>query len=524
MLLQHGCKVTIFEARNRVGGRVAQSEHLGHLVDLWVDLSFASPRSRCCVDVVFQSGPNWIHGTKDNAIYEIAKGTGTLLHGWEEEQAVLDSQGCLVHLDEAAEYAELLWDDGIIAEAFRHSEESNDSIDPTRSLYDFFVEKSEQHFEEEPEHERRRKRETLLLFASMWGAYVGSSVAKQSLKFFWLEECIDGENPFVAETYHKILDHVAKPATRSADIKYGCKVTSIVSEENRAGRSKASIQTADGTSATFDEVVMTTLLGWLKHNKDAFKPPLPPRLSQAIDNIGYGTLDKGYITFPTAFWDVQLPGDTKLANGVDPEGKTPNVRAAAMPVHQPATLKTVRHDLSGSLFLSPAYAPNTNPEGWGQECLYLSALPSNCAHPTLLFYIYGDCSKQIAHLVYSAESAHKRDSKVLEFFEPYYSRLANYNSSDPACVPTAVLATAWARDEFAGYGSYSNFQVGLEHAVDDIEAMRYGMPERGVWLAGEHTAPFISLGTTTGAYVSGENVAKRILEAHSLEGVDVDNR
>jgi len=34
ILLQHGCKVTIFEARNRLGGRVAQSNHLGHSVDL----------------------------------------------------------------------------------------------------------------------------------------------------------------------------------------------------------------------------------------------------------------------------------------------------------------------------------------------------------------------------------------------------------------------------------------------------------------------------------------------------------
>lgn len=34
VLLRHGFKVTILEARNRVGGRVAQSNHLGHLVDL----------------------------------------------------------------------------------------------------------------------------------------------------------------------------------------------------------------------------------------------------------------------------------------------------------------------------------------------------------------------------------------------------------------------------------------------------------------------------------------------------------
>lgn len=34
VLLQHGVKVTIFEARNRLGGRVGQSWHLGHPVDL----------------------------------------------------------------------------------------------------------------------------------------------------------------------------------------------------------------------------------------------------------------------------------------------------------------------------------------------------------------------------------------------------------------------------------------------------------------------------------------------------------
>jgi heterodisulfide reductase subunit A-like polyferredoxin len=36
VLLRYGIKVTIIEARNRLGGRVAQSTHLGHPVDLYV--------------------------------------------------------------------------------------------------------------------------------------------------------------------------------------------------------------------------------------------------------------------------------------------------------------------------------------------------------------------------------------------------------------------------------------------------------------------------------------------------------
>ena len=48
--------------------------------------------------------------------------------------------------------------------------------------------------------------------------------------------------------------------------------------------------------------------------------------------------------------------------------------------------------------------------------------------------------------------------------------------------------------------------------------MRKGMPKKGVWIAGEHTAPFVALGTATGAYWSGEKVALRILEGVVGEG------
>lgn len=34
ILLKQGCNVTILEARDRLGGRVAQSSHAGHLIDL----------------------------------------------------------------------------------------------------------------------------------------------------------------------------------------------------------------------------------------------------------------------------------------------------------------------------------------------------------------------------------------------------------------------------------------------------------------------------------------------------------
>jgi hypothetical protein len=59
---------------------------------------------------------------------------------------------------------------------------------------------------------------------------------------------------------------------------------------------------------------------------------------------------------------------------------------------------------------------------------------------------------------------------------------------------------------------------------EDIKALRWGWPEKGIWLAGEHTAPFVALGTLTGAYWSGESVGMRILRAHGLVGTSEEQR
>ena len=335
----------------------------------------------------------------------------------------------------------------------------------------------------------------------MWGAYVGSDVSRQSLRFFWLEACTQEEMPFVAGTYSKILEFVAKAAREGARIRLGCEVVRIVGSEHGSGSAK--IEVADGTEESFDAVVVTCPLGWLKRNQDAFRPALPEDLSRAIGNIGYGTLDKVYITFPSAFWDGP---DSAQTNGVDPECET-----------QPSSTSedTPEPDPSDWLFLSPIYAESTNPQNWNQECLSLTALPPPCAHSTLLFYTFGDCSTHIAHLATTSNPS-ERETKILNFFKPYYSLLPNYSPNNPACSPKAVLASAWAQDKFAGYGSYCNFPVGIEHADRDVERIRYGLPERGVWFAGEHTAGFENLGTTQGAYLSGERVARRILRAKGV--------
>jgi hypothetical protein len=189
---------------------------------------------------------------------------------------------------------------GIVVQAFKYSAEYSSTIDPKYSLYEFFEEKVKVLY---PKHDQKRQRELVLQMAELWGAFVGSSVKTQSLKFFWLEECIDGggfclpmwimianillENLFCAGTYKKILDLIAEPALKKAHIKLLTKVNRIETDSE-----KVKVFTEESTVYEFDEVVMTAPLGWLKRNEQAFDPPLPPRLSQAIDAIGYGSLEK----------------------------------------------------------------------------------------------------------------------------------------------------------------------------------------------------------------------------------------
>ncbi|MCJ1485702.1 hypothetical protein MMC06_005877 [Schaereria dolodes] len=476
VLIKKGVKVTILEGRDRIGGRVHQNSQQGHILDM---------------------GPNWIHGTEKNPFIDLAKETGTVAFSIEERSSVFDELGHPMNEENSKAYSELLW--GIISSAFKYSNDHSASISPEKSLKDFVTEQVKE--EDLTEEERR----LILQMADMWGAFVGDPIERQSLKYFWLEECIDGENLFVASTYKAILERVAKIPLAKADVHLSTKVTSIESISDPGRGPRVVVRTANDSLHEFDEVVLTPPLGWLKRNRSAFSPPLPHRISTAISNISYGRLEKVFITFRSAFWD----------------GSVDSSRQANTPKYPFFT-----H------FLHPTYA-SQNPHSWNIELVSLSAMPAPTAHPTLLFYIHGPCATHVTSMISGIPSHDPTYFSLLDgFFKPYYSRLPHFSPSEPACVPSGILATDWQNDELAGYGSYTNFQtservdVGDEEVQldKDIEALRDGVPERGVWFAGEHTAPFVALGTVTGAWWSGEAVGRRVAAMYGLGGESLESR
>jgi hypothetical protein len=314
------------------------------------------------------------------------------------------------------------------------------------------------------------------------------------------------ENLFVAGTYEKILARIAQRPLKEAEVLYETKVVKITSGGPHDMFPKITATTDKAETLVFDELVMTAPLGWLQKNEDAFEPPLPERFSQAIHSIGYGCLEKVYITFPRAFWQEKSRSAESSNPLSDSNGADKDSNAAEGPF------------TGFTQWITPNYSTR-NPHHWNQEIVNLASLPASCAHPTLLFYISGDQSRTFAKDLASL-SPEEETAYLQAFFEPYYSRLPNYNKDDVGCVPENFHATRWVLDDLAGNGSYSNFPVGLKEGDKDIITMREGLPERRLWFAGEHTAPFIALGMVTGAYWSGETVGKRIAKAYGFEVED----
>jgi hypothetical protein len=73
-----------------------------------------------------------------------------------------------------------------ISEAFEYSNSHGESIPADKSLLDFVRERVQQtKFSDE-------EKDLCLDACKLWGAYVGDQADRQSLKFFRLEECVDG--------------------------------------------------------------------------------------------------------------------------------------------------------------------------------------------------------------------------------------------------------------------------------------------------------------------------------------------
>jgi len=170
LLKQLGFKVTVIEGRDRYGGRVSQQR---------------MPRTGNTVDM----GANWIHGTTGNPINDIAVETGTRQRHLDGKTVVFDDKGDVLPLLQSSFLVSLTWD--ILMDGLRYSGLHSAEINKGESLLDYVRRQIPERLPDTAEgYEEKRK--LVLQMAETWGAYVGSHVREQSMKFLWLEDCLGG--------------------------------------------------------------------------------------------------------------------------------------------------------------------------------------------------------------------------------------------------------------------------------------------------------------------------------------------
>lgn len=85
------------------------------------------------------------------------------------------------------------------------------------------------------------------------------------------------------------MAEIAKKPLAEASFYYRTKVKAV--EAPNALHAKVCVTLEGDQRHYFDDVIITTPLGWLKRHKGSIQPLLP-RISQAIDSISFGRLEK----------------------------------------------------------------------------------------------------------------------------------------------------------------------------------------------------------------------------------------
>lgn len=262
-LMAQGYDVIVLEARDRIGGRIHTDWQLG---------------------APFEWGAGWIHGPDGNPVSQLlADVDGTTFVTDDDSLEVYTAQGD----DVGDEYIE-----GLDARAEHAAALIEDDLDDDTTLA-----------------QALNRVSPGLLEDPVFRWYVtaaiefdaGGPVEQLSAFYFSADENFDGEDVIPLSGYDSIL----APLSTGFDIALNAAVRAVAYEEDDG----ATVYVGD-TAYEADYVICTAPLGVLKAAAIAFDPPLPKRLTQAIERMPMGTVTKLALQFAEPFWptDVQYFG------------------------------------------------------------------------------------------------------------------------------------------------------------------------------------------------------------------------
>ncbi len=264
-----GIDVTVVEARDRIGGRVHSVERYGTTIDL---------------------GASWIHDSRGNPLTAVAKSAGisTIPTDYDIHQLRTPSKAAVSRAVVAKQIDKR---DSIID--WLSTQADND---PNAILAPVLAR------ELAKQHQSGVSAQTLnwLLGVEM-PLDVAAAPAQMTLEGFDEGDTWNGgPDLMIRGGAIQLVNKIAE----GTKVETGVEVTSI-----STGRSGVTLKTRSGSVLTADGCVVAVPLGVLKASGIKFDPPLPSATRRAIARVGFGLLNKSFLSYDAPWWDpntVQL--------------------------------------------------------------------------------------------------------------------------------------------------------------------------------------------------------------------------
>jgi len=132
--------------------------------------------------------PNWLHGTAHNLISVLADSIPLSTHEFGDTVTVSPA-GDILPQSFSDSLQEKFWSQVTCAQEF--SKRYWKWIDPSTSFYDYCLVRARDLFDTKTE-EGKEHYKMFMSLAESWGSFIGSDCRRQSLKFFFMEECLEG--------------------------------------------------------------------------------------------------------------------------------------------------------------------------------------------------------------------------------------------------------------------------------------------------------------------------------------------
>ncbi|XP_001637328.2 spermine oxidase [Nematostella vectensis] len=447
--------VTILEASSRIGGRIHTSTINNEVVEL---------------------GAGWIHDSTSNPLYDAAREINVVLSKGFNCDASEFGSVTFYTLGQANELPTKLANE--VYEAYEKiyddckttASELNESL----GLGIYYGNKFEHYLENNAEHSSLKRS----LFEWIMRNECHSSGVK-SLENVDIksspEYSVDEKDSFtLPHGYNKLLERIFEDLDEET-VRFNHEVVSIKwkPKAEETSSSVVSITCSNGEIFTAEHVIVTLPLGVLKSRHEViFNPPLPQIKKDAINRLGYGTINRIYLVFEKAFWSNEIKGMGLLWTNLD----------------------------------------SNNWPSWVKE-LYIF-YPTHKGSNVLVTWLSGEAAIQIESIS-DQEIAHEC-TRVLKAFTGLKE------------IPgiKEVMKTKWHSNKLSR-GSYTyipRYSGGadidiLASPLPHLEGEAQGNVPCKILFAGEATNRS-AYATTHGAYISGVREAKRILDYRNFKGVN----